>query len=313
MKKQAIYYIIFLTFLMTQFNNCSPADISSSNITSLSSGDTNQNDEVKDPQTSQPFYKQDFETNMDGIMAHNSAARIESTGYNGQFSLRSNLSPNIKDVLTLNYGSLSVTDMSNIDINGQTDSEVYMRFWFKFDQSVWDPIKATDEVYAKIYLSKVSPAESAEGSSFVITLIGGTDGKLKVMDNYDGTNNTGLWAGWDQTELAWHDGSSNVTKNFYAKTQKHFGSDGAWHLFELHINYGVRFHSAQIKIDGAVARNTPNTNTEGYFKLPPQFKLHQFRLFQTEESFVINADYAPTGQSPAGVQIDDIELWSQRP
>lgn len=325
MKKQALYYIIFLSFLMTQFNNCSPADISSGNITALSAleaeeeqnnieDDTNNNDNTGTPKL---FYKQDFETDTAGMMPFNSADRIKENGYSGSYSLRSNLSPYMTDPITGRTGSFSLMGMSEMDIVGNTQSEVYMKFWFKFDNVEWDSTKTklgANEVHAKIYLSKnVSVVPDPESSSFVVLLNGGAEGKIKLMDNYDGLNDTELWNGWIQSDLAWLDGGLNAQKFFHAKTGGPFGSDGEWHSFELHIKYENLFHLAQVKIDGKPAMNAKNTNTEGYFKLPPQFKLHQFSLLKTEEMYVKDAKQVNEGQFPVGVQIDNVELWSQRP
>lgn len=296
---------------MTQFNNCSPADISSSKISSLAALEAGEESD-SDNQAPELIYKQGFESNTEGLNLSNSA-KVVDNGYSEK-SLRSNLSPYMTDPITGLGGSLSVMGMSTMDIKNKTNSEVYLKFWFKFDDVLWNSglsAQSTD-IFAKIYLSKSVSDIDKKQSSFVIILKGGDNGKVKVLNNYQGSNNSQLWSNWEQSDHTWRTDSS-VVSHFYGETGQSFGSDGAWHLFELHIKYAQDHHLAQIKIDSKSVHNLEHTNSLGQFKLPPQFKLHHFLLFETDQSNVSNAEARTEGQHPVGVQLDELELWNKRP
>ena len=323
MKKQAVYYIIFLSFLMTQFNNCSPANISSSSITSLNSSEPLPDKNDPDPNgpdegTPEPFYKQSFDTGFEGLIPSNSAMIVDNNCYSGNFCLRSNLSPSEEDPLTGKIGDLSLMDMSTMNIKRNTYEEVYLKFWFRFDDVQWDSGAGDNstDVFAKIYLSKYLDYITPKESSFMVILQGGPDGKVKVINSYEGTDNNELWGDFFQSVYGWEDAAASATRNFYGSTNSSFGSDGLWHSFELHIKYnqsGTGYHLGQIKIDGNAVVNASNTSSDGYFKLPTHFKLESFSLIETDYNYVENAIQRREGEYPVGVQIDELEIYSQRP
>lgn len=335
MKIQSLFYIFFITLLMTQYNNCSKANVSSSFITqatSLSDPNTSGEDGTGSTDVPPPpienatlLYYQDFESNSDGIDLAEGSRLVDIDSYSGKVSLRGNLMPSKQDPITGKDGREELTKMNNIDLANSTPKEVYLRFWFKFDDALWmgdNFFDKTDsiKINAKLgYLSKSFSGFDDLEASFFPTLKGGEYGEVQVSDNLlnvgGGASVSGQWLGWELKSGAWVDDSNKPTKRLYGKTGKPFGADGKWHLFELHIKYNATktHHLARIFIDEHVVYDSKNAPKEqgGYFVLPKEFHLDQFTLFSTEK---LNTNLSEDRSGYAcGVQVDEIQIWDALP
>jgi hypothetical protein len=262
--------------------------------------------------TAKLLHSEDFETDFGQVTSSHGIVRYARTTSNpksGNNSLRFNLRENTTDPITglAGHGLYTANWIPKIAIS-ESMTWVYN---LRFDDANWaisDDVVGNQVGLKLFYLMTTDPNNL--GKTFYVGGAFGNTTSIAIADNGDPSI-----SGWEKRPYGWRRKNSQTPLILmYLNTGYPSGSDGLWHEFRIQIKYNylnLGYTKMRMLVDKHPLKENNdggNTDSDGWFNLPPEMIVAGARLAWTNTQTTNNATDR-TGFA-CGLQWDDFKVYS---
>lgn len=232
----------------------------------------------------------------------------------GTQCLRFNLNGNVTDPITGLLGDNRFTRnyWPSVEIAANPLAVTNSATWemkFMFDECDWPDPTPAGTLNSKLLYMMDATQDTANAFYVSGSGLGGASGSFNLAQN-------GFASGWEDRSYGWSDGLGGKSGVIYLDTGESFGPDGLWHTIKIEIDYlngGATHFRMRMAIDGTWAYESNgrgNVDADGWFNMPPEMVIHGHRLMYADETAADGTTDTTAGNYAAGVQWDDLKLFS---